>query len=183
MLKLVTEGLLSPTVRFEREWSVSFLQYCNMSSSHRPVEGSGLATGSTPRDGGLPKRISKGLMYTLDLFDLSVPFSHSTAPPLAGWYAQCCLKSVARNSLIWVVAELTKCEPLSLLSFVGIPHLGMISVNRAFATTWLLCTFSFCWRQFYEIHHQMFKWSVWWWVSTVCDCFGFTCIVCCTNHT
>ena len=146
-----------------------FLQYCNIPSSHRPVEGSGLDAGSTPKDGGLPKRISKGLMFALDLFlilmcvrtigrafvlgspvssqhfanlDFRVPFSRSTAPPLAGWYAQCCLRSMTRNLLIWVIAELTECVPLSLLSLVGIPHLGMISVNKAFATTWLFWCFA-----------------------------------------
>ncbi len=133
MWKLVVEGLTSPAERFEREWKISFLQYCNMSSSHRPVEGSGLVRGSTPRGGGLPKWISKGLMFTRDLFliltcirtigrafvhgspvssqhlaslDFRVPFSRSTAPPLAGWYAQCCLRPMPRNSLIRVIAKL-----------------------------------------------------------------------------
>ena len=58
---------ISPVDRLERESGNKFLQYFNMSSSHRPVEGSDLVTGSTPRNGGLPNRISKGLVFTLDL--------------------------------------------------------------------------------------------------------------------
>ena len=51
---------------------------------------------------------------------------------------------MVRNSQIWVIAELTKWEPLSLLSFgvVVVPRWGVICVSRAFATTWLLWCFA-----------------------------------------
>jgi len=132
-------GPLSPPSRqagsLQRERENKFLQYCSMLSPHRPVEGSGLVTGFTPRDGGLPKRISKGLMFTVDLFLIlicirtigrafvhgspvssqhlanfyfRVSFSYSVASLLAGCYTQCCLRLIVRNSLIWVIAELTR---------------------------------------------------------------------------
>ncbi len=42
--------------------------------------------------------------------------------------------SIPKNWPTCFIASLTKCLPLSELIFLGIPHLGTISVNRAFAT-------------------------------------------------
>ena len=57
----------------------------------------------------------------------TVMFYLSTAPPLAGGYAQCVLRSMPRYVLAWCMASFTKCEPLSLEILFGIPHLGIIS--------------------------------------------------------
>ncbi len=53
------------------------------------------------------------------------------------WRGRVAAVSSHVNSKNWptcFIASLTKCLPLSELIFLGIPHLGTISVNRAFAT-------------------------------------------------
>jgi len=86
-----------PRLEVCRERENKFLQSCRILSSHRPVKGSGLFT-------GLSQRWRSAKMN----FDFRVPFSRSTASLRAGCYTQCCLRLMVRNSLIWVIAELTK---------------------------------------------------------------------------
>ena len=141
-------------------------QYDNMESSHRVVDGRGPLGASIPMCGGAAKRISKGLrlfrvrfrilMYIstigrafvqgsfvsaqhfASLF-LIVPFSLSTAPPLAGWYAQCFLMSMPKYAPNCVIASFVKCVPLSLEILLGIPQRGIISLSNAFATAPAVC--------------------------------------------
>ena len=70
---------------------------------------------------------------------LSVLFSRSTAPPLAGWYAQCVRTSIPRWEPSCLTASFTKCLPLSLEILLGIPHCGIMSLNNALVTTLAVC--------------------------------------------
>lgn len=122
--------------------SFRLLQYSNMSFSPRAVEGRGLCAGG--------QRISKELHSCalshahvgehywerlcpwqvcvptafLASFNFRMPFSLSTTPPLAGWYAV--FPQISVPDIHQLAVLLTKRDPLSRLILVGIPHVGII---------------------------------------------------------